>query len=192
MSILIIGLVLFIGIHFLPIFTGIRNGLRDRLGESPYKGLYSLIAITGLGLTIWGYALARYDQPLLWTPPEWGPHLTALLMFISFIFIVAGDFSGKIKDVVRHPMITGVGFWATAHLFSNGGLADLLLFGGFLTWAIIGRISMGVREAAGVITVKEGGPLRNDVIAVAAAAVLYGLFIWIGHEWIIGVPAVAF
>ncbi|MBZ0215699.1 MAG: NnrU family protein, partial [Fimbriimonadaceae bacterium] len=120
MTILIIGLVLFIGVHFVPAFTGLRARLRASLGEGRYKGLYSLVAAIGLGLIIWGYGLARYNQPLLWNPPAWGPHLTAFLMFFSIVLLAAADISGKIKEVVRHPMITGVGIWGIAHLASNG------------------------------------------------------------------------
>ncbi len=191
MVILVIGLAVFLGIHFVPIFTGFRAQLQNRLGANGYKGLYSLIAIIGLGLTIWGYGLARYTTPILWNPPEWGPYLTAGLMIFSLIFLAASDLPGKIKQTVRHPMITGVAIWGLAHLISNGGLADLLLFGGFLFWAAIGRVSMYKREKAGLISVKDG-PVRNDLIAVVAGTVVFLAFIWFGHEWMTGLPVFVF
>jgi len=191
MGILIAGLVLFLGVHAIPMFQGLRGSLQERFGENGYKGFYSLLALAGLALIVFGYAQARYNQPILWIAPDWAPHLTATLMLFSLILLAAADISGKIKTVVRHPMITGVAIWGAAHLFANGGLADLFLFGGFLLWAVTARVSMQIRESAGLITVKDG-PIRNDLVATAVGVVAFILIIWFAHEWIIGVPVLVF
>lgn len=192
MLILILGLVLFLGAHSARIFA---SDFRDRIiasrGENAWKGPYTLVSLTGFALIIWGFSMARYEGPILYTPPVWMQHVALLIMLLSFISLaVFGMPAGKLKAILKHPMILAVKLWAFAHLLANGDLASLLLFGSFLVWSIVDRISIARRERAGQATEIETGPVRNDIIAALAGFVLYLLFVWKLHEWLIGVPPV--
>lgn len=191
MILLIAGLVLFLGIHFLPMFRGLRAGLISRFGENGYKGLYTLIAFAGLGLTIYGYGVARFEgPPLVYDPPFWLRHVTMLLMVPVFIFLVAAYVPCRIRTALKHPMLVAVKLWALAHLLANGDLASVLLFGGFLAWAVADRISVKRRgPGAGQVAAVAGDPGKySDIAVILAGLVLYGLFVWKLHVWLIGVP----
>jgi uncharacterized membrane protein len=187
---LVMGLALFIGIHLLTTQTDLRQGLTQRMGLGPYKGLYSLLSFAGLALIILGYhkvQLAPGKNPVLWNTPIWGRHVTMLLMLPVFPLLASTYLPGRISAAVRHPMITAIKFWALAHLFVRGDVASLLLFGGLLGWAVYDRISLKHREAAGLISVRAG-PARNDIIAIVAGLAIYGAFLKWGHALLIGVP----
>lgn len=190
MTILIIGLIVFLGTHLLPTMPALRNALRDRLGEGPYKGLLSLASLVGLVLIVWGFGLARAAGPLqLWEPPFWTRHLVHLLMLIAMILLVAAYVPGKIKQKLRHPMLVAVKTWAFAHLLVNGDAASVVLFGAFLAWAVFDRISIAKRERAGLARVATGPfPVRNDLIAVVVGTALFLAFFFKLHLWLIGVP----
>ncbi|HEX5739741.1 MAG TPA: NnrU family protein [Hydrogenophaga sp.] len=185
MLLLIVGLVLFLGVHSVSIVS--RSG-RDqwvqRLGEGPWKGLYSLAALAGFVLIIYGYAQARETPVLLYTLPTGFRHLAALLMLPVFVLLAAAYLPGRIQRATKHPMLLAVKFWALAHLLANGTLADVLLFGGFLAWAVADRISIKRR---GVAAPQARGSTLNDVIAVAVGLGVYVLFIVWAHAWLFGV-----
>ena len=190
MNILIVGLIVFLGIHSLPAATGSRARLRAGLGENGYRALFAAFSIAGFALIVWGYGLARETPVVVWDPPAWTRDATAALMIIAFVLIVAAYIPGKIREKVRHPMLAGVKVWAFAHLISNGALADIVLFGAILAWAVYDRISVKKREAAGLVTV-TGGPARNDVATAVVGLVAYVVFaLWL-HEWLIGVSPFA-
>jgi uncharacterized membrane protein len=184
MFILIAGLILFLGVHSMRIAApDWRNAQMKALGEGKWKGAYSLIAAAGLFLIIWGYARAAATAPVFYEPPIWLKHTAAFLMVFAFVAIMVYAFpAGRLKPALKHPMLVSVKIWAVAHLLANGDLASILLFGGFLVWAVADRISVKRRGDA----VPAAGPVRNDVMAIAAAAVLYLLFIWRLHVWLFG------
>jgi uncharacterized membrane protein len=188
MSFLILGLVLFLGTHSVRIFAGNwRDAQIARLGEMPWKGVYSLISAAGLGLIIWGYGLARVDAPMLWYPPPWTRHLTALLMGPAFILLVAAYLPGsRIKAAVGHPMVAAVKIWALAHLLTNGKLAAVTLFSAFLVWAIVDFASARRRDRAAGRTYPVRGWTR-DVMVMVTGLVAWALFALYGHAWLIGV-----
>jgi uncharacterized membrane protein len=189
---LVMGLALFIGIHLVTTQPDLRQGLTQRMGAGTYKGLYSLLSFVGLALIVLGYhkvQLAPGKNPLLWTPPLWGRHVTMLLMLPVFPLLVATYLPGRIGAAIRHPMITAVKFWALAHLFVRGDAASVLLFGGLLAWAIYDRISLKQREAAGLVSVGSG-PARNDIIAIVVGLAIYAVFLKWGHALLIGVPLI--
>jgi uncharacterized membrane protein len=132
MTLLILGLVIFLGVHSLRIVSeDLRTRLRGRLGEGAYKGLYTVLSIAGFVLIVVGYGQARQDPTLLWATPAWTRHLAALLTIPAFVLLVAAYVPGNaIKARLHHPMVLGVKVWALAHLVANNTLADLLLFGG--------------------------------------------------------------
>jgi uncharacterized membrane protein len=183
---LIIGLVLFLGAHSVEIFsTTFRANAIARMGERPWKGLYTLISIIGFILIIWGYGQARQDPVLLYAPPVWMRHLSALIMVPVFPLILAAYLPGRIKAALKHPMLAGVKFWALAHLLANGMLADVLLFGSFLAWAVADRISFKRRVVRPIQTAPPSK--MNDVIAVVAGLAIYVAFVLWLHTWMIGV-----
>jgi uncharacterized membrane protein len=183
---LIIGLVLFLGVHSVEIFSSsFRANAIARMGERPWKGLYTLISIVGFILIIWGYGQARHDPVLLYAPPVWMRHLSALIMLPVFPLILAAYIPGRIKAALKHPMLAGVKFWALAHLLANGMLADVLLFGSFLAWAVADRISFKRRVVRAIQTAPPSK--MNDVIAVVAGLAIYVAFVLWLHTWMIGV-----
>jgi uncharacterized membrane protein len=185
MTVLIIGLVLFLGVHSVRIAA---PGWRDRriatMGEGPWKGFYSLVSIVGFVLLVWGYSLARQEAPILYEPPVWMKHVTALLMILAFVSLaIYAAPAGRLKPMLKHPMLVAVKIWALAHLLANGDLASVLLFGTFLVWAVFDRISAKRRAAP----LPAAGPVLNDGIAVVAGLVVYALFVWRLHELLFGV-----
>jgi uncharacterized membrane protein len=188
MSTLIIGLVLFLGAHSVRIFADDwRSAQIARRGPGAWKGLYTLVSLLGFGLIVWGYGLARAQPVVLWAPQLWARHLAALLMLFSLILLVAAYVPRNgIKTLVHHPMVLGVKVWALAHLLANHTLADLLLFGSFLVWAVLDFRSARQRDrAAG--TVYSGGTLAGTLIAVVGGVLVWALFAFWAHAWLFGV-----
>ena len=156
--------------------------------ELPWKGIYSVAAGIGLALVIVGYGLARRDPVVLYTPPAALRHLALLLMLPVFPLLFAAYLPGRISRVVKHPMLLATKLWATAHLLANGNLADVLLFGGFLAWAIADRISVK-RRAADPTRVVPGAPPgpMNDAIAILGGLAVYALIVFWLHRVAFGV-----
>lgn len=189
MLLLIAGLILFLGCHFLPVFPSKRDALEDKLGPNGYRGVFSLVAAIGLGLIIYGYGAARAEGPLIvYDPPFWLRHVTMLFMVPVFIFLVAAYVPCRIKKTLKHPMLVAVKLWAFSHLLANGDLASVLLFGGFLVWAVVDRISVKRRAAGTAPAAAIEGGRYSDIAVILAGLVLYGLFSWKLHELLIGVP----
>ena len=192
MLVLIAGLVIFLANHSVRIFAeDWRQGLIARIGEGPWKGLYSLVSIVGLVLIVWGYGLSRLDPVVLWSPPIWTKHLAIALNLVAFVLLAAFIVpAGWIKARLGHPMILSVKVWAFAHLLANGTLADLLLFGSFLAWAIADFAASRRRDRA-LATVRIAGPARNDLIAAGLGVVLWAAILLRLHLWVIGVSPLA-
>lgn len=186
MAILVLGLALFLGAHLLTRARRPRAALIGRFGESGYKGLYSLVSAAGLVAAVYGYAHAPYVA--LWTPPGWTRHIPITLMWPAFILLVAAYLPGHIRARAKHPMLAAVKLWAFAHLCANGDLASVLLFGGFLAYAVIARILLK-RHARAHGAPARMGSWQNDVVAVVLGTALYGLFGAFLHPLLIGVPA---
>jgi len=187
MLMLIAGLIVFFGPHSIEI---VAPRWRDRallhLGVGTWKGVYSLISAAGLALALFGFARARGSPVVLYVSPAWLHYVTWLLMLPVFPALIATYLPGRIKTASRHPMLAAVKLWASAHLLVNGTLADVLLFGSFLAWAVAVRISLKRRVPA---PVPGAPPSRyNDLIVLLAGLGLYALFIWRLHALIIGVP----
>ncbi len=189
MILLVLGLVLFLGIHSISIVNEpFRNQAAKRLGEMPWKAVYSSIAAIGLLALIVGYGQARLDPVVIYTPPSWMRHLSMLLLVPVFPLLLAAYLPGKIQRTTRHPMLVATKLWATAHLLCNGTLADVLLFGSFLAWAVADRISMK-RRTPRETPVALTGP-TNDLIAAVAGLLIYVAFVFGLHEIFIGIAVV--
>ncbi|ACC74659.1 NnrU family protein [Paraburkholderia phymatum] len=188
MSILILGLLIFLGGHSVRIFAeGWRKATIERMGAKNWKAAYSVVSLVGLVLIIWGYGIARREPVVLWTSPAWSPHLTGVLTLIAFILFPAAHAPGNhFKSIVKHPMTAGVGLWALAHLFVSATLHAVVLFGAFLVWAVFDYAAARRRDRAEGV-VYPGGTLSRDVMPVVAGVVLWVAFVFFLHGWLIGV-----
>ena len=188
MTVLILGLLLFLGLHSVRIVAdGWRSAQLARLGEKRWKGLYSLVAFAGLGLIIWGYALARQQPQVLWAPPMGLRHASALLMLFSLILLAAANVPrNRIKTWVHHPMLLGTQLWAVAHLLANGSVADVLLFGGFLVWSSV-DLHAAVRRDRAAGVAYPGGTMPGTLIAIGAGVALWLLLAFWLHGVLFGV-----
>ncbi len=187
MTLMLIGLIVFLGAHSTRIFAeGWRGSMVAKLGANGWKGLYSLVSVTGLVLIVLGYGAARADPVWLWNPPVWTRHAASLFTLGAFILLAAAYVpSNRIKAAVGHPMVAGVKLWAFAHLLSNGTLADVLLFGSFLAWAIADFVSARRRDRLAGVTY-NGGTVPT-VFTVALGVVLWAAFAFWLHRVLIGV-----
>ena len=185
MSALILGLVIFLGLHSVRVFAeDWRARTRTRVGESVYKGLYSLLSVLGFVLIVWGYGLARQQPVLLWLPPLWTRHLAALLTVPAFVMLVAAFVPGNaIKARLHHPMVLGVKTWALAHLLANGMLADVLLFGAFLLWAALSFKAARRRDRLAQVVYPSGRIAPTMVTVAVGLAAWAGFAFWAHGAW---------
>ena len=190
MPTLIAGLLLFFALHSISIIApDWRDAMVQRLGEGTWKGLYSLLSAAGLTLMIVGFAHARVDAAVLYVPPAGLRYLTFLLMLPVFPLLLAAYLPGRIQSRTRHPMLAALKLWAAAHLLAIGALPDVLLFGAFLAWAVLDRISVKrrpPRARSAPPTMRYG-----DLLAVVVGLGLYVLFVLKLHALIIGVAPLA-
>jgi uncharacterized membrane protein len=191
MSLLIVGLVLFLGVHSVVIVVPtLRARTVQALGEGAWKGLYALVSLVGFVLICYGFGLARQAPVILYSPPTWLRYVALILMLPVFPLLIATYLPGRIKTAAKHPMLAAVKFWAFAHLLSNGMLADVLLFGGFLAWAVADRISLKRRSTPQLLRTAPPGPW-NDAIAVVLGLAIYALLIGWAHARLFGVSPLA-
>ena len=188
--VMILGLILFLGVHTLTTQRKLRAQVIAATGEGGYKIGYTLASFAGLALIIWGFALYRatgwYN---VWNPPTALKHIAVALMLPAVIMVVASYIRGRIYTTLKHPMLTGIKLWAASHLLANGDLGSIILFGSFLAWAVYDRISLKSRSDAGAPPIPVGGP-GNDLIAIAVGLVAYLALAFAFHPVVIGVPVV--
>ena len=188
MSALILGLVIFLGLHSVRVFADDwRTGVRQRMGANAYRGLYSVTSALGLVLIVWGYSMARMQPVLLWPTPVWTRHAAALLTLLAMVLLVAAYVPGNgIKARLHHPMVLSVKTWALAHLLANGMLADLLLFGGFLVWAALSfRVARQRDRVAQVVYAP--GRLLPTLMTVVLGFVVWAVLAFWAHAALMGV-----
>jgi uncharacterized membrane protein len=190
MKVLVLGLILFLAVHSARMLAGgWRTQQIARLGANGWKGIYSIVSIVGLGLIVWGYGLARVESTessVLWNPPSWTRHAATLLMVPAFVLLAAAYVPGnRIKAAVGHPMVLSVKTWALAHLLANGRLADVILFGAFLLWAVFNYRAARQRDRqAGMrYTVTPG----RDAAVLVAGLIAWAVFAFVLHRALIGV-----
>src|ERR1700710_77333 len=186
--VMILGLMLFLGVHTLTTQRELRAGIIASSGESAYKIGYALVSAVGLALIVWGFAHYRATGWIdVWQPPKAMKHLAVALMLPAVILVVASYIRGRIYTTLKHPMLTGIKLWAAAHLLANGDLGSIILFGSFLAWAGFVRLSLTPRPDAGAPPIPVGGP-GNDLIAIAVGVVAYLALAFAFHPVVIGVP----
>ncbi len=181
---LLLGIVLFFGMHSVAIVAlPLRDGIA-RQSRAAWSGFYAVTSLIGIVLMVRGYADLRQTPTVLYVTPYWLRHVSALLMLPVFTLFIAPYFPGRIKAALKHPQLLAVKTWALAHLLVNGNLADVMLFGAFLVWAVVDRISMKTRETRPLPGAPES-PM-NDVIIIIVGLALYGAFAFWLHEAMLG------
>lgn len=192
MGTLILGLLIFLGVHSIRFFAdGWRTQTMARVGAGAWKGGYALLSVLGFVLLVWGYGLARQHPVLLWTPPVAMRHVAALFTLIAFVLLAAAYVPrNSIKARVYHPMEGATKVWAFAHLLANGTLADVVLFGSFLGWAVLGYLALRRRDrAAG--TVYASGATGPTVLTLVLGLAAWAVFAFWLHGLLIGVRPMA-
>jgi uncharacterized membrane protein len=188
MTALVIGLLLFLGLHSTRMIAdGARSRFIAKHGERAWRGLYALGSAIGFVLIIWGFGIARHSPVVLWSPPQWTRPLASLLTLVSIVLIAAAYVPrNHFKAWLGHPMVLGVKVWAFAHLVTTRTLADLLLFGGFLLWAVWCYRSLRARDRAAGRQPAPGQAVPTVIAVVVGAALWFGFAQWL-HGWLIGV-----
>lgn len=185
MTILILGVVLWAVVHMVPVYAPDRRAaIVGRIGEGPWKGLFSLASITAIAVIVVGWKAAGETPVDLWFPPAWTVHLNNLLMLVAFLFFGAGHAKANLRRLVRHPQMTAVKIWAVAHLLANGDLRSVVLFGGMALWA--GATVGLTNRRDGPRVVYPPSPLRADLIHAGLSVALF-LIVALGHRWLFGV-----
>jgi uncharacterized membrane protein len=185
----ILGLIAFLGAHVFVTMRDRRAALVSRIGEWPYRGLFSLVSIVGILLIAYGFAAYRAaGMIMLWYPPAWTRHIVEVLMWPASIMITAAYIPGNIKRILKHPMLAGVKTWAFAHLCANGDLGGIILFGSVLAWAVYDRITLKRRTDPGAPPIPIGGT-KNDIIAIIVGTIIYLALGFVFHPIVIGFPA---
>jgi uncharacterized membrane protein len=188
MTWMLLGLVLFLGAHSLRVFAeGWRSQQIARMGEKTFKGIYAVVSLLGFVLLCWGYDQARATPTVLWVPPVATRHVAALLMLFASVLLVAAYVPGNhLKTRMRHPMVLSVKVWALAHLLANGNLEDVILFGTFLLWAVLCFRAARARDRAANLP-PVVPQMRATLVAVMGGVVLYAVFLFKAHAWLVGV-----
>ncbi|MEO0810545.1 MAG: NnrU family protein [Pseudomonadota bacterium] len=197
MNLLLTGLVIFFTTHFVPVMGNTRQALVGAFGRLAYTALFSLLSLIGIVLIVYGYAemqAERGDYPIFWIAPVWMKHIVFLLMLPSFVLLVAAYVPSRIRDAVRHPMLAAIKIWAFSHLLVNGDLTSIILFGSFLAYVVIDRISVKRRAAAGIeargpLGARTGG-LVGDITVIGVGLAAYAFMLIVGHQWLIGVALI--
>jgi uncharacterized membrane protein len=185
---MVVGLVLFLGAHVFTTRREARARVIASLGEGTYKIVYTVVALVGLALIVWGFAHYRADGwQQVWTPPKALKHINVALMLPAVILVVAAYIRGRIYTAVKHPMLAGVKLWAFGHLLANGDLGGIILFGTILAWAVFDRISLKRRADPGAPPIPVGG-IGNDLIAIAVGIIVYLALAFAFHPVVLGIP----
>jgi uncharacterized membrane protein len=186
---LVLGLVLFLGGHSVSVFAPHwRDQVVLRLGTGRWRLWYSLVSLLGFYLLVVGFGMARAHPVVVYVPRAWMRTIADLLMVPVFPLLFAAYFPGKIRSVLKHPMLVAIKCWSLAHLIANGMLADVLLFGSFLVWAVVVRISLTRRVQRPVPSLPSSA--ANDLFAVLLGLLLYAFVVLWVHQKLFGVSPI--
>lgn len=188
MTLMIIGMIVFFAAHLIPM-TPVRNRLVASLGENRYRAAFSVVSLVGIIGVGWGYATTRYGPEaanILYWPPVWGRHVTMLLVLLAFVAWGIYLHKGRLRKALRNPLSIGVVLWGVGHLFANGDLASVLLFGAFVVYGLV-NILMPVHRPMVVFTPKP----RHDIIAPIAGVIMYAVVLYL-HPWLFGAHVLSF
>ena len=184
MALLILGILIWSGMHLIPaLAVQMRAGWIERIGEGPYKGLFALSLVGAITLMVMGWKST--DPVFLYARPEWGRLLANVGMFVSLVLFMGSNVPSNMKRFVRHPQLMGVAVWGLSHLFTNGDLRSLVLFGGLGVWAVIEIAALNRRD--GVWEKPEPLPLVAGVKPLVAGVIAYAVLVY-AHPYLAGVP----
>lgn len=184
MTMLILGLILFAAVHFVPsLAPQFKSTWHSKLGEGGYKGTFSLLLMLSFGLMIMGWRSAQAE--FVYLPPAALRHPGMLLLVIAFFLLVASNRPSRVRQWIRHPQLTGVLVWAAAHLLMNGDSRSVVLFGGMALWSLIEIVAINRREGERVVD--PAPPLSTDLVSLVITAVVVGIVIAI-HPYLSGMP----
>ena len=188
MLVFVLGLLLFFVPHAAPLLLpGLKVAAIAKMGEKGWKGIYSLLSLAGLVLIVIGWMQYRELAPQVYEPPTWGRHVALLFVWIALVLLsVSSRKPGRILVIVKHPMVVGTIYWSLGHLFANGDLASVLLFGSFLAFAIISRITQAIKGDPNHQFVSH----RSDAIALGAGTAIYAIIYLWAHVWFTGVALI--
>jgi uncharacterized membrane protein len=188
MTVLILGLIVFFAVHLIPV-TSLKPSLQKRLGLKGYKLAISIPSLIGFGLIVWGFILSRAgpaDADLVYNPPEGLRHLTILLTLLGFIALAASFHQGRLKLWLQNPMSVGVALWSIGHLLVNGQRTHVLLFGGFLLYSLLDIAYNMIKGNRPDFVPKP----RHDLITVAAGVLLFLVFGYGFHPYVLNLPVI--
>lgn len=183
---LILGVLIWSGVHLFPaLMPAKRKEIYAKYG-SKYEGVYSAILFVSLAIIVLGWRAAEPTQ--IYNSPVWGRHVTMLFVLIAIILFASAHMPSRIRQFVRHPMLTGMAFWAVGHLLANGDSRSVVLFGGMLIWSVVNQMAINRRDGAWV-NKPAVGPISKEVILVVASVVVYGVLMFL-HPYFTGVPVI--
>ncbi|MBD0786320.1 NnrU family protein [Vibrio sp. Y2-5] len=183
---LLLGLVLFLGIHSISIIAPLYREKLVSKNEKVYKAAYSLLSFLGIYLIVIGFGSLRANPSVIYVGDQSLRPLVYLFMLVGFVLFLAPYFPGKIKATTKNPQLLSVVFWAFSHLLITVSVADMLLFGSFLVWATVDLISMRKRQPRVVSPLKASWV--NDVAVIVLGTVVYAIFAMFLHGYLFGVP----
>lgn len=186
MAMLVLGLVVFLGMHSVRIVAdGWRTRQVGRIGAGAWKGLYTLVSLAGFALLVWGFGLARAQPVVLYAPPPWLRALNTPLTLVAFVLVAAAYVPGnRLKARIGHPMLAGTKTWAFGHLLATGMLRDVILFGAFFLWAVAAFASARRRDRRAGVVYPQGALGRDLVVVVAGGAAWAVFALWLHARWI--------
>ena len=186
MILLIAGVVVWTGTHWFPALgASQRARLIERIGEGPYKGLFTLAIVSAIALIVLGWRSTEFIH--VYAPPSWGAWVTEGMMLIAlWLFIGVGSpRPSNAKRLVRHPQLMGVLTWSVAHLLANGDGRSVALFAGLGCWAVSMIALLNRRD--GPWTKPERVPARRDLLPIGLALVAF-VVLFFAHPHFAGVP----
>ena len=177
------GVVLFAVVHFIPsLAPGVKTSWQGKLGESGYKGVFSLALLASFALMIIGW---RGAQPVSIYMPVSAIREPAMgLLFVAIGLLVVGSLNSRLRQWVRHPQLTGLLLWAVAHLLLNGDSRSVTLFGGMAIWSSVEMWAINKREGPWVKS--EIPSVSAEVGIVLITAVAVAAIVW-GHSYLSGI-----
>jgi uncharacterized membrane protein len=159
-----------------------RRSLVARLGDTRYRGLFSLLIVASILLLVLGWRAAT--PAMIYQPPAWGHGAALVLMLAALILFAASGLPTNIKRFIRHPQLTGVATWAIAHLLCNGDDRSAVLFGGIGLWALIEILVINRRE--GPWQKPPALPLGADIKPLVGGVLGYVVLL-LAHPYLFGV-----
>lgn len=188
MIFLVLGLLIFLGIHSTRIFAlAWREEKISTMGENKWKSIYSIVSAISLVLIVYGYSQAWQTANVIYVPFEWGRSAAIVLMLIAFCLMPFNMRSSRLKKITHHPFLAAITLWCIAHLLANGDSASVVLFGFFLVWALFCWHAASKRKGE----LPPVAPLVQDLAAVGFGVVIWALFLFIAHEYLFGVAPIS-